>query len=231
MISVKIICLKFFNFLKKREEDALAKIVKYSFLVLKTVEKFRDLVTALLEGKDEANSIYVEVDVLETQADEIHRKLTEELAKGTYFSHLREDFLALLEKIDDIADSAKDASKILMDTGLKLSSIKLLVCDDECIGFVDRLYKATSALVNCLQGLRSKSARDLLKLILSVERYEEEADDVKARLMRELYAKSNKLDVLELLAFKDFLNMADNIADGAEDASDIILRMVSKGYT
>ncbi|RLA82525.1 MAG: hypothetical protein DRG31_07265 [Deltaproteobacteria bacterium] len=221
-----------FRVLRKKEDDLLARIVNYTILVSKTVEKLKELVEFLIkkEEKRKITSIFSEIDMLETEADEVRRKLTEEIAAGSFFSYLREDFLLLLETIDDIADSAKDASKILIESKLNEESILFLFHNSGGIRYVDFLLNTVRMLIKCLESLRKVPPKKLISLVRSVELSEEDADKMKTELMKSLYEKTKELSILDIISLKDFLNVVDNIADKAEDSSDIILRMVAKGY-
>jgi len=224
--------MNLFRVLRKKEDDLLARIVNYTMLVSKTVEKLKELIELLIkkEEKGKIASIFSEIDMLETEADEVRRKLTEEIAAGSFFSYLREDFLLLLETIDDIADSAKDASKILIESKLHEESILSLFHNSGGIRYVDSLLNTVRVLIKCLESLRKVPPKELISLVRSVELSEEDADKMKTELMKSLYEKTKELPILDIISLKDFLNVVDNIADKAEDSSDIILRMVAKGY-
>ena len=164
-----------FRILRKKEEDLLARIINYTILVGKTVEKLKELIELLIkkEGKRKITSIFSEIDMLETEADEVRRKLTEEIAAGSFFSYLREDFLLLLETIDDIADSAKDASKILIESKLNEESILFLFHNSGGIRYVDSLLNTVRMLIKCLESLRKVPPKKLISLVRSVELSEE----------------------------------------------------------
>src|SRR5437870_7574618 len=93
----------------------------------------------------------------ETKADTIHRDLSLRVANGAFFGGVREDILALLEKIDDIADSAKDASRLLnVEVGANGSAIELLRSDEMRL-FIADLKGSVSALENLIAALDRKS--------------------------------------------------------------------------
>lgn len=63
---------------------------------------------------------------------------------------------------------------------------------------------------------------------LLVERAEEEADEIKNRLIRRIFTHRRNLDVLTLLQLRDFVLKLDEIADAAEDSSDLVISLVAK---
>jgi len=62
------------------------------------------------------SNIYNNIDTLETEADNMRRITSEVLCKGTYFTHIKEDSLNLVEEIDNTADYIKDPVKQLIIT-------------------------------------------------------------------------------------------------------------------
>jgi hypothetical protein len=71
----------------------------------------------------------------------------------------------------------------------------------------------------------------VIEKVRVVEHLEESADVLKNKLFQELYSKADEYDTLTVLQLKEFIDLTDNIADKAEDASDIILIMLAKGYS
>jgi uncharacterized protein Yka (UPF0111/DUF47 family) len=67
-----------------------------------------DVSNTIKKGRlGDISNIYNNIDTPETEADNMRRILSEELCKGTYFTHIREDLLNLVEEIDNIADYTK----------------------------------------------------------------------------------------------------------------------------
>jgi uncharacterized protein Yka (UPF0111/DUF47 family) len=63
---------------------------------------------------------------------------------------------------------------------------------------------------------------------LLVERAEEEADEIKNRLIKQIFAHKSDLQVLTLLQLRDFVLKLDEVADAAEDSSDLVISLVAK---
>ena len=165
----------------------------------------------------------------ETKADTIHRDLSLRVANGAFFGGVREDILALLEKIDDIADSAKDASRLLsVEVGANGSAIELLRSDEMRL-FIADLKGSVSALENLIAAF-TISKKEVLARVHSVEEFEESADSRKDVLLRELFRGASKLNPVTVIQLRDFIFVADDIADKAEDASDVVLVLIAKGY-
>ena len=216
--------------INRRERAIVEGVGIHLSTVKKTVDDFRGLVDSV-SGGDAASAARFFDAVMgdETKADTIHRDLSLRVANGAFFGGVREDILALLEKIDDIADSAKDASRLLnVELGMNGPAIELLKSDEMRLFMAD-LKGAVSALENLIAAF-TINKKEVLARVHSVEEFEESADSRKDVLLRELFRDASKLNPVTVIQLRDFIFIADNIADNAEDASDAVLVLVAKGY-
>ena len=216
--------------INRRERAIVEGIGSHLGTVKKTVEDFGGLVDSLSRGDSaSARRCFDTVMDEETKADTIHRDLSLRVANGAFFGGVREDILALLEKIDDIADSAKDASRLLnVELGMDGSAIELLKSDEMRL-FIADLKSSVTALENLIAAFMI-SKKEVLARVHSVEEFEESADSRKDVLLRELFRGASKLNPVAVIQLRDFIFVADDIADKAEDASDVVLVLIAKGY-
>ena len=216
--------------INRRERAIVEGVGSHLATVKRTVEDFGGLVDSVSSG-DPASAGRFFDDVMgdETKADTIHRDLSLRVANGAFFGGVREDILALLEKIDDIADSAKDASRLLnVEVGANGSAIELLRSDEMRL-FIADLKGSVSALENLIAAF-TISKKEVLARVHSVEEFEESADSRKDVLLRELFRGASNLNPVTVIQLRDFIFVADDIADNAEDASDVVLVLIAKGY-
>jgi len=216
--------------INRRERAIVEGVGSHLATVKRTVEDFGGLVDSVSSG-DPASAGRFFDDVMgdETKADTIHRDLSLRVANGAFFGGVREDILALLEKIDDIADSAKDASRLLnVEVGANGSAIELLRSDEMRL-FIADLKGSVSALENLIAAF-TISKKEVLARVHSVEEFEESADSRKEVLLRELFRGASNLNPVTVIQLRDFIFVADDIADNAEDASDVVLVLIAKGY-
>jgi len=216
--------------INRRERAIVEGVGSHLATVKRTVEDFGGLVDSVSSG-DPASARRFFDDVMgdETKADTIHRDLSLRVANGAFFGGVREDILALLEKIDDIADSAKDASRLLnVEVGANGSAIELLRSDEMRL-FIADLKGSVSALENLIAAF-TISKKEVLARVHSVEEFEESADSRKDVLLRELFSGASNLNPVTVIQLRDFIFVADDIADNAEDASDVVLVLIAKGY-
>ena len=178
------------------------------------------------DDHDGARVAYHEVDRLETEADDAHRKIVEAVSSGVFFSGIGVDIMNLAEKIDDIADNAKDASRVLVLR--RLRGLEVAGVSEMIDSYLAACVKATSSLRLAVDALATGKG-EVVRHVTETERSEEAADEVKDGLIAKIY--DLQIPVLSIIQLKDFVLLADNVADHAEDAGDQLLILLSKGYT
>src|SRR5208337_4114384 len=100
------------SFINRKENKVVQEIEGYFRIVRKTVDGFANLVKAVGDGdQTEAENFFQHVLDGESEADSVHRTLSMAIAEGAFFGGIREDILNLLETMDNVADSAKDAAR------------------------------------------------------------------------------------------------------------------------
>lgn len=216
--------------LNRRESKIIEELRAYFGILKGTADNFAGLVRAINSGNDtETKRLFQLILDGEKEADSVHRKMSMEIAEGAFFGGVREDVLNLLETMDNIADSAKDSARFL-ESEEKLDSFALsLLRSDEMGGFVSNLQQAVNALGDLIAAF-DLGKKELLARIPPVEDREEDADAFKDQLMKKLFNPSSNPNPVTVIQMRDFIFCADDIADSAEDSSDVILILVAKGY-
>jgi len=219
-----------FSFLSRRENKILEGVEEHISIVEKTVDHFVALVDAVgSRDAEAARSSFDGVITGERDADEVHRALSTQIAEGAFFGGVREDMLNLLEKIDNIADSAKDASRFLEAEG-NLDEFAIAILQSEDMKhFVSHLRDAVYALGTLVASFRT-SRREMIGKVHKVEEFEEAADSDKDLLLRHLFSNVSQPNPIMVIQMRDFIFVSDDVADNAEDASDVVLVLLAKGY-
>jgi predicted phosphate transport protein (TIGR00153 family) len=214
------------------EEQVLDLVISNLDYCIETAGHLAPLVDAL-KNHDRAKALAEArtMSDMETKADEMHLKAVETISAGSFFGGVREDILALLEDIDNIADAAKDSSRIFAQREIPFSAIDYLFKRDVSM-YIDKLLDAARELRVAILALSDKNAKTrVVELATSVERKEEQADDIRATILDNLLKNEVKADPLDVILLKQFLEVADDVADSSEDGSDVLLVLISKGYT
>ncbi|MDG6934390.1 MAG: DUF47 family protein [Nitrososphaerota archaeon] len=218
--------LRIFGRLSNGEKEIMDQLNQHVELSVKAAEQLGTFVDEVLsEDWDGAREIYKKIDELESSADAVHKRVVEKLSSGVFFAGIGVDLINLAENIDGIADSAKDAARVLIYRKPEISmlaSIRKLLQDYlvVCIKSAHAIQRAVKAI--------GESREDVLSNTRETEQYEEAADELKDELIERIYGLN--LNVLSTLQLKDFVLLADDIGDYSEDAGDIMYILMSKGY-
>lgn len=220
-----------FGFLSvgKKEKTIFDGMLRLLDTVSEGVEAFEASVLAFARGDGDAQVLVGKVFDAETKADGIHRELSLKVAEGAFFGGVREDILNLMERIDDIADSAKDAARFLSDDSRLGAESKSVLASDSMKLFLADLKATVNALKDLVKAMKV-GRKAALAIIERVEDFEEEADGHKDALLKQLFRQAETMNSVSVIQLRDFTFVADDIADNAEDAGDVILVLLAKGY-
>lgn len=214
----------------RREKRVMEMVENYIEKVTDAVKHLEELSEAVKSGRFERLAkIYSSVDLLESEADDMRRRISEELCRGVFFGRLREDLLDLLDEIDNIADYAKDAIKQLVETTPSWDLLHFTFSLPEMDRYIRSCVMASEKLLQSFRVFRSdvEKARPLLR---EIERLEEEADDLRMSILKTVLSEGDNYRVIDLILVKEMIGMMDNICDSAEDASDILFQIIAGGY-
>lgn len=219
-----------FQLIGRKERRVLDLISDHFGVVVRTVEQLEALLQAAKTGDWKKVAEFTnKVAELETLADGLHRDAVVAISQGAFFSGTREDFLELMEENDEIADAAQNASRILAEYPVDQKSFLVLYKEPEAT--VDDLFAKLLAAVRLVEesvrALETDAEVAVSKSLL-VERKEEEGDEIKSHLIKSIFAHRSELEVLTLLQLRDFVLKLDDIADAAEDSSDLVISLVAK---
>ncbi len=214
--------------LLKKGNDVISILKEHVDIVMATLDNLNSMINSLLMLDIKKSKEYASIiDRLETGADDVHREGVVKICKGSLFGYMREDIIALMEHIDDIADSAKEASRVLMQRKIP-EEILVRFLNSNTLAYVNASIDTVKHLIKLIEVLNSKDDV-ILEHIRHVEQSEEYADTLKNTVLQELYS-SSMYDTLTIIQLKEFIQLVDRIADSAEDASDVVLIMLAKGY-
>jgi len=210
-----------------RENKILRLLNDYLDSIIRVVNELKTLLSMVM-GKEPLRSPSVldtkieMISVYESLADDLHLESLLKICNGSFFSGLREDFIRLFDSMDDIADSAKESSQIISRSGIgkALESYSALLDP-----YMDMVAKTVEALGEAIKSLEENSS-DAIKKSIRVKELEEQADDIKLRLIKEIFSREN--DMLTLFELKDFILALDEIADAAARSSEILIMIITK---
>jgi len=177
---------------------------------------------ALVENQSEIVSKY------ESMADDLHREAVLQIAQGAFFAGMREDFLDLMEGVDDIADASQEAARAIAEAPIDPSTLNYLQKEDPTLrDFGECIDKCVATLVESVEYLRTNAELAVNKS-LEVETVEEEADQIKSQLISRLSAHRKNVDALTYIQVKEVILKLDEVADATENSSDLVITIVVK---
>jgi len=161
-----------------------------------------------------------EVHAIEHQADIEKHLMMQKLAKEFITPIEREDIMSMAHEIDNVTDAIED---VVMQ--MYMFNIRSIRKEAEAM---------TRIIINCCDALRSalkefhnfRRSENIHKLIIEVNRLEEEGDRTYTEAVRQLYQE--KTDVLEIMGWTKIFGCMEKCCDVCENVSDVIESVIMK---
>lgn len=166
---------------------------------------------------------------LETKADADRRDFIKRLYSGAFLPALRGDLVELAEKLDKVADIIEETvgcallrEKLLLRLGRKAKEV-----GGRLGKIAERSGLAVKRLVEAVSLLFTDWDKTLLK-VEEIQELEHESDlfgaEFRVWLSEEM---ENRLDALSMVQLGEISRKLGEISDAAEDAGDVLLRLIS----
>ena len=207
------------RFLKTPEDRALELTLQHAVLCEKAVITMTDVFYDSLKHVDE-QTVLKKIEMVvkyEEEADSIRRKIVEELARGILPPLSREDFIRLVERMDMVADWAKDIARILRI----IPREQLLGLCKECLLIFLKYIRVTSIVLRKAVESMNKDFEKTLRYLNLIEKLEERADDSYLNCLKEL-EKTVGEETANVLLLEKLIEDLENLEDACEDTSDVI---------
>ncbi|WP_130862086.1 DUF47 domain-containing protein [Bacilliculturomica massiliensis] len=161
-----------------------------------------------------------EIHAIEHQADIEKHLMMQKLAKEFITPIEREDIMSMAHEIDNVTDAIED---VVMQ--MYMFNIRSIRKEAEAM---------TRIIINCCDALRSalkefhnfRKSESIHKLIIEVNRLEEEGDRTYTEAVRQLYQE--KTDVLEIMGWTRIFECMEKCCDVCENVSDVIESVIMK---
>jgi len=207
------------RFLKTPEDRALELTLQHAVLCEKAVITMTDVFYDSLKHVDE-QTVLKKIEMVvkyEEEADSVRRKIVEELARGILPPLSREDFIRLVERMDMVADWAKDIARILRI----IPREQLLGLCKECLLIFLKYIRVTSIVLRKAVESMNKDFEKTLRYLNLIEKLEERADDSYLNCLKEL-EKTVGEETANVLLLEKLIEDLENLEDACEDTSDVI---------
>jgi len=211
------------NILRRKIDSSESKILEllleHANICTESVTSLYNAISHLLERDIEEFEIWLrEVHKNEEKADELRRKIIEHLAKGVISPLNREDFVRLVERMDMIADSARDSARIL-EIQYAQRGILEHKSSDIFLKMVEKARLCTETIKCAIKRIINDFEASL-KLIHKVEEVEEDMDELYIRGLATLCSEEGPTQHSVLL--ERLIETIEKICDYSEDVGDIL---------
>ncbi len=166
--------------------------------------------------------------VLENKSDRIAFKVNEDITTGAVSPNILEHLLETVHIADDIVDTYYYQARELCRMYKARFPYSEDVQDAEWIAiFKSMLELADKALGKVKQTLLISDLSDILQLRKEIEALEQQGDEIKDRGFDVLYHEAPHMHYLQFYHYSELLHKFDDILDGCEDLSDLVLSVIT----
>lgn len=214
----------------------MAPIFKSTNVVIGQIEEFLTIIDEsslvfqngirnyLRSNREEFNRNLEMVDKKEGQADAIRRSVEDSLYRHSLLPEFRGDVLHLLERLDDLADIAKEN---LMQFNVESPDIPEAIHDDFleltgiCVKSVESVVLVTRTFFR-----DPRAVKDMLHRVYF---YEKEADRIANLLKKNVFSTpEEELHLSRKNHIRHFISKTEDISDVAEDIADTLAILAIK---
>ncbi len=206
--------LKWFE--KRRESKAIAVMRRHLATTMSAVEDLERAVKASVSlNEKEANAAIQRVRNSEKEADSLRRTVMSELAGGELPPIDREDLMHLMKRVDMVADSCRESTRVLSAIPMNDVPDKLR---EAAVRMVEGARECATALYRCISRMAEKP-EEAMKAADEVERLEEHVDDLFEN-SRIILGREEKLSAGAAVLMNELYEAIEMVADWCEDACD-----------
>ncbi len=166
--------------------------------------------------------------LLENKSDNVAFKISQDITTGAVSPNILEHLLECVQIADDIVDNYYYQSRQLCRMCKANFPYSEAPQEAEWMAlFKSMLDLADKALVRVKQTLSISDLTQILELRREIEDLEHQGDDIKDKGFDWLYHEAPRMHYLQFYHYGELLHKFDDILDGCEDLSDLILSVIT----
>jgi uncharacterized protein len=170
----------------------------------------------------------VEIKRLEDESDSVAFKTSEDITSGAISPNVLNSLLESVQEADDILDTYYYLSRELSRMFHAKFPYSEAPEDLEWTAiFKSILDLADKALVKVKAILASSDLEEITCLRREIEALEHQGDEIKDRAFDRLYHEAPRMHYLQFYHYGEMMHKFDDILDGCEDLSDLILSIIN----
>ena len=183
------------------------------------------LATKLFEERLSDVSVLEGMRAFEKDSDDLTFKLSEDIMNGAINPAVLRDLLHVTDLMDGVFDDyyflAREVNRTVA------SRIELPLLDKMTKTFVSMVNLADRQLETLGQLLEAHSMEEVRSFRNEIEKLEEEGDELKDSAFDDMYDNRTLFDYFSFQHYTEILRKLDDIEDGVEDMSDLILAIAN----
>ena len=181
--------------------------------LLAAARKLEEMVTSY----DRLDERVAEIQVLEKKGDAIDDEVVARLQRSFITPFDREDIHELVVHLDDVVDGIQATAETFTIYGIRQP-------DDDVKQLVGLLCAQAVQLLDALRKLEGK--KDVAAHLHQIHELEHQADGLSRAAIGRLFREGN--DPLEVIKLRDLYTAVEETIDAAEDAAEVIERILAK---
>jgi len=183
------------------------------------------LATRLFQERLADPSVLESMKDLEKKSDDIAFQLSEDIMNGAINPSVLRDLLHVADLMDKVFDYyyfiAREVNRTVA------SGIELPMLDKMTAKFVEMVNLADQQLQTLGKLLEASSMDEVRSYRQEIEKLEESGDDLKDSGFDDMYENRKLFDYFSFQHYTEVLRKLDDIQDGVEDMSDLILAIAN----
>lgn len=199
--------------------EALQSVVTHLSLILEVSKSSLEFFKCFKENDlSGVQKYFSEIFNYEREADNVKRRILEELSKGFIHPIDRDEIVRLVLVADDIAAYIKAATRraTLVDPKLIDYEIKFYA-----IVMCEKVLQAIQLLREAVMVLHSEPNK-ALSIANDIERIEEEVDEIRLKALSKVLKFCDQSEMSTCIVSKEIIDSLENSADRCEDSADVV---------
>lgn len=205
---------------KKNKFDYFAAFEKQTEVAVREA----DLLIEAIDGFTEAEALGNIMELahtIEHEGDEINHAILKTVATDFITPIDREDIIGLAHALDNIVDFIEDVMQ-------RFYMYDVHFMHDDALEFARLIKKSCVALDKAMDDFRNfKKSKKFKELIIDVNSYEEEADQLLIKVIRDLHTKDCDKP-MRVLVWSQIFNRMEKCSDACEHAADSMSTILLK---
>jgi predicted phosphate transport protein (TIGR00153 family) len=183
------------------------------------------LIDAFESDLEKERELYKEIEKLEKEGDRLSNETTRLILDGAIVVSLQNYLITLMDTLDNILDTIHylGGETYRRRHFEKLRNKDAIDMEKKILGYLRHSENSINQLMILFDNVISGDWGGVVSQVSRIESLEEEGDDIKHKLIDEIYSKWERIDEPYFSFLTHYIYEIDELQDLSEDASNIIL--------